>query len=168
MEDNSSSEVKNSDEYLVMNIYNKPGNSKVETESISNTNMSNASLSITNYNTKIGEISNVDNLKNNYPITEYRNQPQRKNYQLKSLNYEYSPIKIDKNRYNMNNNNMNNMKKVQITQTIKLKRKNNNKEQPIDKIENIKKSSYCKRCCAVFLVMSILLVIVILLVNSKD
>ena len=89
--------------------------------------MSNAPLSIINYNTNNSKKATVDTLRNNYPITEYRNQPQKKNYQLQSLNYVYPQINLENNKYNMNHkNNINNMKKVPIIQTNIFPGQNNN------------------------------------------
>ena len=126
MEENNSN-VENNEDFLVMNIYNHSKITNSEIESNDKTNLSNAPLSIINYNTNNSEKTNVDTLRNNYPITEYRNQPQKKNYQLQSLNYVYPQINLENNKYNMNHkNNINNMKKVPIIQTNIFPGQNNN------------------------------------------
>ena len=88
MEENNSN-FENNEDFLVMNIYNNSKITNSEIESNDKVNLSNAPLSIINYNANNSEKTNVDTLRNNYPITEYRNQSQKKNYQLQSLDYVY-------------------------------------------------------------------------------
>ena len=137
MEENNSN-VKNNEDFLVMNIYNHSKMTNSEIESNDNANLSNAPLPITNYNENVKEIANVDNLRNNYPLTEYRNQQQKKNYQLQSLNYIYPKNNLENNRYNKNNiNNINNMKKVPIIQSnVFAGQNNNNNKNKNNKNEN--------------------------------
>ena len=179
MEENNS-KINNTESYLEMNIYNQPPKSmNLGTESNDNINLSNMSnaplppLPITNYNAKIGQIAGAfpDNIRNNYPITEYRNQPQRNKYHFQSQNSEYPSVKIENNRYNINNRNnnnyMNNMKNVQIVQTNEYINQNNSYnngsniyiEQPvkIETIERIQKKKNVINVVVLFLLLYLLL-----------
>ena len=160
------SNLKDTQEVVQMNIYNQENsinhqNSIINlgVESTENINMTKAPLPISYYNKRLDRKYDYfqNNINNDYPMTDYRNQIHKKDYNLPIQNYVYP----DNNR-----NIMGPMQNVPIYQNKQLNYQtyNNNNNH----ISNEKPKKKCsKKCCIISTIIFIVVVIIFVVVISQ-